>query len=76
MVEKEKLPIEQAIQVLTANVAKAMQIYPKKGTVGAGRDADFIVITEDFLLQHVWARGQQMVADGKPIVFGTFEPKE
>lgn len=76
MVKKEKLPIGQAIQVLTANVAKAMQIYPKKGTVGAGRDADFIVITEDFLLQHVWARGQQMVADGKPIVFGTFEPKE
>ena len=33
----------------------------------------FIVITDDFELQRVWARGQQMVEDGQAIVKGTFE---
>ena len=36
-------------------------------------DADFIVLTDGFELQHVWARGQQMVEDGQAIVKGTFE---
>ena len=73
MVQKENIPIEQAIQVLTVNVAKAMQIYPQKGILAPGSDADFIVLTDEFVLQHVWARGQQMVKNGKAIVFGTFE---
>lgn len=73
MVQKENIPIEQAIQVLTVNVAKAMQIYPQKGILAPGSDADFIVLTDEFALQHVWARGQQMVKNGKAIVFGTFE---
>lgn len=73
MVVEEHIPIEQAICVLTSNVAKALKIYPKKGQIAAGADADLIVIDDDFELTHVFARGQQMVADGTPIVKGTFE---
>ena len=73
MVEEEGIAIDQAVQILSTNVAKALHIYPKKGILAPQSDADFIVITDDFELQHVWARGQQMVEAGKAIVKGTFE---
>lgn len=73
MVQKENIPIEQAIQIPSTNVAKALHIYPNKGHLAAESDADFIVIDKDFNLKHVWARGQQMVKDGVAIVKGTFE---
>lgn len=73
MVEEEGIAIDQAVQILSTNVAKALHIYPKKGILAPHSDADFIVITDDFELQHVWARGQQMVEAGKAIVKGTFE---
>lgn len=73
MVQKENIPIDQAIQILSTNVAKALKIYPKKGILAPQSDADFIVISDDFELAHVWARGQQMVAGGQAIVKGTFE---
>lgn len=73
MVEEEGIAIDQAVQILSTNVAKALHIYPKKGILAPQSDADFIVITDDFKLQHVWARGQQMVEAGKAIVKGTFE---
>lgn len=73
MVQLENIPLADAIQVLTSNVAKALKIYPNKGTISAGADADLLVIDNDFELQHVWARGQQMVADKVPIIKGTFE---
>ena len=73
MVEEEDIAIDQAIQILSTNVAKALHIHPKKGILAPQSDADFIVITDDFELQRVWARGQQMVEDGQAIVKGTFE---
>lgn len=73
MVQLENIPLADAVQVLTSNVAKALKIYPNKGTISAGADADLLVIDNDFELQHVWARGQQMVADKVPIIKGTFE---
>lgn len=73
MVQVENIPLSDAVQILTSNVAKALKIYPNKGTITAGADADLLVIDDEFELQHVWARGQQMVADKTPLVKGTFE---
>lgn len=73
MVKKEGIAFETAVQVVTSNVAKALKIWPQKGCVTVGADADFAVLDDEMKLQHVFAKGRQMVQDGKAIVHGTFE---
>lgn len=73
LVRVEGVPLVQAIQVITSNVAKALKLWPRKGAIQLGSDADFVVLTPDIGLHQVWARGRLMVDNGKPVVFGTFE---
>ena len=72
MILQEKIAPEVAVQIVTSNVARILKLS-QKGHAAAGFDADFTVVDKDFRLRHVWARGQHMVKDGAPIVFGTFE---
>ena len=74
MVLKEGIAPELALQIVTSNPARVLKLK-QKGHVAAGLDADFTVVDAGFGLQHVWARGQHMVKDGRAIVFGTFEEK-
>lgn len=73
MVRKEGIAFEVAIQIVTSNVAKALKIWPQKGCVAVGADADFAILDGEMNLRHVFAKGRQMVQDGKAIVRGTFE---
>lgn len=75
MVQTEGIVISDAIQIVTSNVAKVLKLWPTKGTITIGSDADMIVINKDFKLTNVWAKGQHMVNDSKAIVWGTFEAK-
>lgn len=75
MIQTEGLTVSDAIQTVTSNVAKALKLYPHKGSISVGADADLIAVTADFTLAHVWCRGRHMVGNGKPLVFGTFETK-
>ena len=72
MIRDEGIDPSVAIGFVTSNVARALKLSTK-GHVEAGFDADFVVVDGDFKLNQVWARGQEMVKDGAPIVFGTFE---
>lgn len=73
MVNEENIPLADALCVFTSNVAKNTKLFPKKGAITAESDADILLLDDALKLQAVWARGQQMVKDGKAIVFGTFE---
>jgi len=73
LVRREGLPLAEAIQVITSNVAQALKLWPRKGAIQAGADADLVALTPDLAIHQVWARGRLMVDGGKPIVFGTFE---
>lgn len=73
MVQQEQISLSDAIQVLSTNVAKALKLYPQKGCIAAGSDADFLLIDQDFTLTDVWARGQHMVENTQARVKGTFE---
>lgn len=73
LVQVEGIPLTEAIQVVTSNVAKILKLWPRKGCIQVGADADFVVLTPKVGLHQVWARGRQMVNEGKPLVFGTFE---
>ena len=73
LVHEEGLSITDALTVFTSNVAKNTKLYPNKGCLAERSDADILLLDDDLDLQATFARGQQMVKDGKAIVFGTFE---
>lgn len=69
---QEQVPIETAVAFVTRNVARVLKLG-KKGSVQRALDADLMLTDDRFQIQHVFAKGKQVVQDGKPIVFGTFE---
>lgn len=73
MVKKEGLNISIALKVITSNVAKVLEVYPVKGCIEAGSDADIVVMDEDLNINMVFAKGKKMMDNGKVIVKGTFE---
>lgn len=69
----EKIPLEQAIQVITSNPAQVLKLS-QKGNIQKGKDADLVILDKETLtIQTVIAKGQLMVAQGSPLVKGTFE---
>ncbi len=69
----EKIPLEQAIQVITSNPAQVLKLS-QKGNIQKGKDADLVILDKETLtIQTVIAKGQIMVTEGFPIIKGTFE---
>ncbi len=48
MVEKAKIPFEDALLAATANPARIMGIDQRKGTLSVGKDADLVVLDDDY----------------------------
>lgn len=73
MIQAEGIPAQQAVQIVTSNVAKALKLWPQKGCVAVLSDADLLAVDGNYEIRHVWAKGRRMVADGQALVKGTFE---
>ena len=68
-----KIPIEEAIKVITSNVAKVLKLK-NKGFIDVGKDADLVLVDENTLeIETVIAMGKIMIKDREPIIKGTFE---
>lgn len=68
-----KLTVEEALRLVTANTAEALKLE-NKGVIAEDRDADLLVLSKDtYEIEHVIAKGQHMIENGKVIVKGTFE---
>jgi len=68
-----KLAIDQAVRIISTNPAKANGLYPKKGAVKIGSDADILITDKELNIDAVIAKGKVMVENGVVKVFGTFE---
>lgn len=55
---------ETAFRFVTENVAKILKLYPRKGTLRAGADADIAVLDCGYHLRKLFCRGRQTVEDG------------
>jgi len=67
------IPLEEALPLITSNVAQALEIYPRKGLIAAGSDADLCLMNRDLELQTVIAKGQILMQDKEILVKGMFE---
>lgn len=68
-----KVPIEEAIKVITSNVAEVLKLK-HKGKIEGGRDADFVIVNEENLaIDIVIAKGKVVVKGGKASIKPTFE---
>ena len=72
-VKEENMPFEEAITLGTSNVARALEIYPKKGAVREGCDADVLLLNADLSMNTVVANGAVMMKDGVLVKKGTYE---
>ena len=71
-VKEEKLPLEQAIKVVTSNPADALKLR-SKGRIAVNKDADLVLFDEDFKVVHLLAMGTMMVENGKMLKKGSYE---
>jgi beta-aspartyl-dipeptidase (metallo-type) len=67
------ITIEEGIRLVTANVARVLKLFPAKGTLAAGSDADLVLLNRQLEIEKVFARGRLMVDNGVAVVKGTFE---
>lgn len=64
---------EKALSFCTVNVAQALGLYPAKGCIAAGSDADIVLLDSDNRVFTVLARGEMMMKEGVLLKKGTFE---
>ncbi|MDR0879663.1 MAG: beta-aspartyl-peptidase [Clostridioides sp.] len=67
------IPLENAITYLTSNVAKSLNIYPNKGSIQVGSDADILIMSKNLDLDTVIAKGRVMMHGGNLRQKGTYE---
>lgn len=65
--------IEKAIQFITSNVAKVLGVYPKKGALEVGSDADIVLLDKDYEIDTVIAKGEILMQDHRIRRKGTYE---
>lgn len=73
MVLDESICIEDALAFVTSNVAKALEVYPKKGHIKEGSDGDVLLLDENLDIDTVIARGKVMIENKEVKVYGTYE---
>lgn len=73
MIKELEFSIDDALMFVTSNVAKGLDIYPKKGCIYEGSDADILLMDKNFEIDTVIANGKIMIENKKIIVYGSYE---
>ena len=72
IITKENLEIEKAIKVSTSNIADILKLKDK-GRIAVNKDADVIVVNDDFEIIHLIANGEIMTRDKEILRKGSYE---
>ena len=74
--KESKLKKEDVLSLFTKNPADAMGLFPKKGAIKKGSDADIILMDKNMVLKYVIACGKPFMKDGSIVKRGTLEPEK
>lgn len=72
LVYEQHWPIEKAIAPVTETVAKALNLYPCKGFLSAGADADILLLRKDLTFHSVMAKGRLLMENSRVITHGYY----
>ena len=68
------IPIAAAMKTVTSNVASVLRMFPAKGCLAEGSDADILIVNKQgFTFDKLMVRGEFLADNGKPLVWGRFE---
>jgi beta-aspartyl-dipeptidase (metallo-type) len=73
---QEGFALEEMLKLVTANPAKRIGAFPRKGSLAEGKDADILILNPDLSIDSVIAKGRLLFDQGKIRVKGTFEEDE
>ena len=73
MVNELDFNVEDALVYVTSNVAKCLEVYPRKGCIAEGCDADLLLLDENLDIDTVVANGRVMVENKEIVVYGSYE---
>lgn len=71
-VTEEGLELEKALKVVTSNVADILKLK-QKGRIETGKDADVVLLNDNFEIVHMLAMGEFFVKESKMIRKGSYE---
>lgn len=71
-VREEKVDLELALKVATSNIADILWLR-NKGRIAVAKDADLVVMDDDFNIVHLVAMGELMVENTKMLRKGSYE---
>ncbi|WP_406094161.1 N-acetylglucosamine-6-phosphate deacetylase [Streptomyces sp. NBC_01013] len=57
----DRIPVGDVVQSISANPARLLGVYDRVGSLEPGKDADLVVLDEDFRLRGVMRRGEWIV---------------
>lgn len=60
LVEKLHIPMETVVQMASLNPAKKYSLDSSKGSIAVGKDADFVVISDDYQAIATYANGRKV----------------
>ena len=60
VVNKIGIPLESAVKCASANPAKAIGIYDKRGSITSGKIADLVLLNEDLSISKVFLKGKPL----------------
>lgn len=66
--DDKKLRTDEVIRLMTENVAKLLKLYPKKGTLKQGSDADIMITDSNHKIVKLFCMGKLMIDAGNVIV--------
>jgi beta-aspartyl-dipeptidase (metallo-type) len=64
MITQEKIPPETAVSLFTENVARLLKLFPKKGVLSEGSDADILITDKNYNLIKLICMGKLKVDSG------------
>ena len=70
LVEKLHIPLEEVIKLSSLNAANYYGFGDRKGSIAIGKDADFVVISDDYKALSTYVEGENIYnrhRDGEPI---------